>query len=65
MEPDPDQELQKFPVPQQVNADQAVLSLMAMAENFRIAKIPKYKMAIKCVLVNFCIIVLIIILSFL
>lgn len=52
MEPSPDQELQKFIVPQQVNADQAVLSLMAMAETFRIAKIPKFKMAIKCVLVK-------------
>lgn len=35
-----------------VNVDQAVLSLMAIAENFRSAKVPRYKMAIKCALVN-------------
>lgn len=46
------QETHKFSVPNQVNADQAVLSLLAMAEAFRIAKIPKYKMSIKCILVS-------------
>lgn len=36
-----------------VNLDQAVLSLMAIAETYRSAKIPRYKMAIKCALVIF------------
>lgn len=41
-----------FEVPAQVNADQAMLSLMAMAESFRNGKPHRYKMAIKCVMVN-------------
>ena len=37
--------------PSEVNADQALFSLMAMAETFRNSKNPNYKMAIKCVMV--------------
>ena len=43
---------QCFPNPPEVNPDQAVLSLMAMAESFRVAKPPRYKSAIKCVMVG-------------
>lgn len=43
---------QCFPNPPEVNPDQAVLSLMAMAESFRVAKPPRYKAAIKCVMVG-------------
>ncbi|KAI1728310.1 cohesin loading factor domain-containing protein [Ditylenchus destructor] len=36
--------------PPGINPDEAVVSLMAMAECFRTTKPPKYKMAIKCVM---------------
>jgi hypothetical protein len=39
-------------LPPNVNADEAVLRLMALAEGFRTRRVPKYKLAIKCLMVG-------------
>jgi hypothetical protein len=40
-------------LPTDVNPDEAVLRLLAMAEQFRTRRLPKYKLAIKCLFVSF------------
>jgi hypothetical protein len=46
-------EMPQVQPPAGVNADQALLALMAMSESFRGSKLPNYKMAIKCAMVSF------------
>jgi exoribonuclease R len=40
-------------IPQDVDPTEAVLRLLAMAEQFRVRRTPKYKLAIKCLFVRF------------